>query len=179
MTNPMVVGSMMEKGGKGPEKRNRITTETHSAPRFTLTGSAVGNPHDGYDEGRHAEMKEIGIRIREVRSETGESMEEFGKKLGLSGAAVYKWEAGLSNIRENNLKTICSLYNVSLDWMLGKDMPKVPESEEHMQRREMINHAMMFLSDKELMKTEFFIADILEKPLHIGVMRGSNEEVRA
>jgi hypothetical protein len=37
----------------------------------------------------------------------------------------------------------------------------------------------MFLSDKELMKTEFFIADILEKPLHIGVMRGSNEEVRA
>ena len=128
MTNPMVVGSMMEKGGKGPKKRNRITTETQNAPRFPSLDGSVGNPRDGYDEGRHAEMKEIGIRIREVRSEAGESMEEFGKKLGLSGAAVYKWEAGLSNIRESNLKAICSLYNVSLDWMLGKDMPRSPRA---------------------------------------------------
>ena len=179
MTNQMVVGSMLEKGGEGQKKRNRITTETQNAPRFPSPEGSVGNPHGGSEGVRHAEMKEIGIRIREVRSEAGESMEEFGKKLGLSGAAVYKWEAGLSNIRESNLKMICSLYNVSLDWMLGKDMPKVPESQEHMQRREMINHAMMFLNDKELMKTEFFIADILEKPLHIGVMRESNEEVRA
>ena len=179
MTNPMVVGSMLEKGGEGPKKRNRITAETQNAPRFPSLEGSVGNPHDGYDEGEHAKAKEIGIRIREVRSEAGESMEEFGKKLGLSGAAVYKWEAGLSNIRESNLKAICFLYNVSLDWMLGKDMPKIPESQEHMQRREMINHAMMFLDDKELMKTEFFITDILEKPLHIGVMRENNEEVRA
>ena len=46
-----------------------------------------------------------------------------------------------------------------------------------MKTREMLNHAMMFLDDKELLKTEFFIANILEESLHIGVVKDDEMEV--
>lgn len=169
MPNPMLVGGTL-KEGKVPEKRNRIISETHSAPLPSLTSSAVGHPHDEQEEER-TQAKKLGIKIREVRTDAGESMDEFRKKIGVSASAVYKWEAGLSEIRESKLKELCSVYHVNEDWMLGKDMPKVPESLEHMKTREMLNHAMMFLDDKELLKTELFIADILEKPLHTGVVK--------
>lgn len=91
-------------------------------------------------------------------------------------ASVYKWESGLSTIRESNLKSICDTYNISEDWMKGYDMPKVPETDDHVKTRQLINHAMMFLSDTDLLKTEMFITSILEKPLHMGIVRNNEME---
>ncbi|MDD6845993.1 MAG: hypothetical protein PUE07_00490 [bacterium] len=94
-------------------------------------------------------------------------------------ASVYKWESGLSTIRESNLKSICDTYNISEDWMKGYDMPKVPETDDHVKSRQLINHAMMFLTEKDLLKAELFISDILEQPLHIGIMKPSDTEALA
>ena len=35
---------------------------------------------------------------------------------------------------------------------------------------------MMFLSDTDLLKTEMFITSILEKPLHMGIVRNNEME---
>ena len=131
------------------------------------------------EETQEFDMKQVGLKIKEVRSDAGESMEEFGKRLGISASAVYKWESGMTSIRENNLKVICDTYNVSEDWIKGQDMPKVPETDDHVKTRMLLNHAMMFLSDKDLLKTELFISDILERPLHIGIMKPNGTEALA
>lgn len=131
------------------------------------------------EETQEFDMKQVGLKIKEVRSDAGESMEEFGKRLGISASAVYKWESGMTSIRENNLKVICDTYNVSEDWIKGKDMPKVPETDDHVKTRMLLNHAMMFLTEKDLLKAELFISDILEQPLHIGIMKPNGTEALA
>ena len=183
--NPMLLQEIL-KGQEVPKMTDRIRSETQNAPHSTPTGSAVGNPHDVTEASTEEEedckkvfLKSLGAKIKEIRTEAGESMEEFGMGIGVSASSVYKWEAGLSLIREDKLKYICSAYNVSEDWLLGKDMPKVPESQEHIQRREVLSHAMMFLSDKDLLKAQMFITDVLEQPLHIGIVKADSTEALA
>lgn len=126
-------------------------------------------------ESEDEKRRRVGARIREVRSDAGETMAEMGKKLQVSLATVYSWESGKSNISEKNIDLICSTYHVSKEWIIGKDMPKVPESKEHMDLRNALDHAMLFMSDVELMKTENFITNILEVPYHSGVQKEDSQ----
>jgi len=128
-------------------------------------------PHDGDEEENtrkggftltQREKEELGKKVKEVRTDAGESMAEFGKRMKVSPTSVSNWESGESLMHEKSLDYLCKTYEVSKDWMLGKNMPKYPETRRHQARRECLNHAMMFMSEAELTKTETFLIDILD-----------------
>lgn len=120
--------------------------------------------------------KQMGRKIKEIRNEAGESMAQFGKRMKVSTASVYGWESGKSAMHEKNIDLLCQTYHISKDWLLGKDTPKVPESKEHMDRRNLLNHAMLFMSDVDLLKTEDFLANILDVPFHTGVEKENESQ---
>lgn len=59
----------------------------------------------------------IGERIREYRKSKKMSMAEFGERLGISGQAISQIELGKTVVNERILKSICSEYNVSREWL--------------------------------------------------------------
>ncbi len=63
----------------------------------------------------------FGEKLKEARKNTGLSQEELAERIGVSRAAVAKWETdkGLPDI--DNLKAIAALLDVSIDYLLGDD----------------------------------------------------------
>ncbi len=64
-------------------------------------------------------LKDIGKRIRQVRVEKKLSQVDLGKVLGISGAAVSKYETGDSDGGAINLARIAEIGSVSLDWLIS------------------------------------------------------------
>lgn len=60
----------------------------------------------------------LGEKIKELRKKANISQEELAEKVGVSRQAVTKWEsdAGLPDL--DNLKSIASLFNISIDELL-------------------------------------------------------------
>lgn len=60
----------------------------------------------------------LGEKIKELRKKNNISQEELSEKIGVSRQTITKWEndAGLPDIE--NIKTIASLFNISIDELL-------------------------------------------------------------
>lgn len=56
-------------------------------------------------------------RLKQLRKSLGLSQAEFGKRIGISDAAVSKLESGINNPSESTLKLICSTYHVYYRWL--------------------------------------------------------------
>ncbi len=56
-------------------------------------------------------------RVKELRKALGLSGEKFGEPLGIKRAAVSNIENGRSNLTEQMIIAICSVYNVNEDWL--------------------------------------------------------------
>ena len=59
-------------------------------------------------------------RIKEIRSDTGESLRTFVKKLNTSNSTWSAYESGKVLILADFLLEICKKYNYSADWILGR-----------------------------------------------------------
>ncbi len=57
-------------------------------------------------------------RIKEIRINLGETMEEFGKRFKTSKGAVSNWEKGRNLPNKANLKSIADLAGISVDELL-------------------------------------------------------------
>lgn len=70
----------------------------------------------------------IAQRIREERQLHELSQERLGQILGVTQQAVAKWESGKAEPDSSTLRKISSLFNVSIDYLLGNDkhMPERP-----------------------------------------------------
>jgi transcriptional regulator with XRE-family HTH domain len=68
----------------------------------------------------------IGEKIREARKSAGLTQEQIAEKLMVSRQAITKWEADKGIPDVENLKSLASLLNVSLDYLLdnGQEMNK-------------------------------------------------------
>lgn len=67
-------------------------------------------------------------RIKQIRKEFGLSQLEFGKRLGISDAAVSKIESGKNTPAETTIKLICTEFRISYDWILkGEGHMKLDE----------------------------------------------------
>ena len=71
-------------------------------------------------------------RVREIRlsSAINLSQEAFGRKIGVSGAAISRIEAGQRNITDQMILAICREFHVSYDWLItgrGEMFEKLPE----------------------------------------------------
>lgn len=73
------------------------------------------------------DMKEIGARIRRIRDEKGLTQEEFGKLIGVQGAAVSKYEKGDIDPGTAGIVRIAETGGVAIDWLItGKGPPPSP-----------------------------------------------------
>ena len=60
----------------------------------------------------------LGERIKQIRLERGETLEEFGKHFGAPKATVWNWESERNNPHKKNLKQIAKLGSTTVDELL-------------------------------------------------------------
>lgn len=65
-------------------------------------------------------MSLFSIRLKELREEHGLSLRELAEKCGLSKSAVHLYELGTRNPKREALEEIACLFNVDMDYLLGK-----------------------------------------------------------
>ncbi|MBQ8554299.1 MAG: helix-turn-helix transcriptional regulator [Clostridia bacterium] len=68
-------------------------------------------------------------RLAEMRRAHGLSQEELAEKLNISRQAISKWERAESSPDTDNLIALAQLYGVSLDVLLGLQVPQRPLDE--------------------------------------------------
>ena len=61
----------------------------------------------------------IGKRIKELREEIKITQKQLANLVGKSTTAVASWEQGLSEPCVNDLRLLCSIFEVSADYLLG------------------------------------------------------------
>ena len=69
----------------------------------------------------------IGNRIREGRKNLNMNQEEFGVKIGVSKPSISNYELGHKNPCLETLIKIADLLNVSVDYLLGRDISVINE----------------------------------------------------
>lgn len=58
-------------------------------------------------------------RIRQLREEQKWSQGELGKRIGVQISAVSKYELGKSSLSDEMIVTLCGVFDVSADYLLG------------------------------------------------------------
>ena len=70
-------------------------------------------------------MKEMGKRIKQKREEANMTMEELGKKLGVTKSTISKYERGeISQIKRNHVEELSKILHCSPEWLMGFDNAK-------------------------------------------------------
>ena len=68
-------------------------------------------------------MNSIGDRVKTLRKSLNLSLTAFGKRVGLAAPMVLRIEQGSTNVTKAILKSICSEFNVSYDWITKGEGP--------------------------------------------------------
>ena len=63
----------------------------------------------------------IGQRITRLREKSGLSQRKLGEILGVSHVSIQNWEKGISAPSSVELVKIADLFNISTDFLLGRD----------------------------------------------------------
>lgn len=111
----------------------------------------------------------FGSRLRSARLAAGFTQVQVGEKLGVSHAAVNRWETGKDEPPPGGIVALAVLYGKSTDWLLlGAD----PE-DNHKERSAYKNEAIIRLprGDPEPLSDEH--ADLLEKAVVVLRAEGS------
>ncbi len=61
----------------------------------------------------------IGIKIKELRKELGLTQKQLAKLVNKSETGLASWEQGLSEPCVNDIRSLCKIFNVSADYLLG------------------------------------------------------------
>ncbi len=66
-------------------------------------------------------MQEFKDRLKELREERGLSMKALGKEIGVSDAAVCKWENGIAEPKVTYILRLADFFDCSTDFILGRN----------------------------------------------------------
>lgn len=75
-------------------------------------------------------MNNFGTRLAECRRNKGFTQEELANRLGITPQALSKWEKGLSSPDISMVCSLCSVLDVSADYLLGTGNGKFAEDED-------------------------------------------------
>ena len=64
--------------------------------------------------------------IKQIRARNNESQEEMAERLNLSQGSITGWETGVRTPSFKTLIKIADTYNVSVDYLLGRELPVQP-----------------------------------------------------
>jgi transcriptional regulator with XRE-family HTH domain len=71
------------------------------------------------------DVSDIGVRIRTLREERGETLAALGAAVGLSASAVHQWESGTTKgLRPANLLAVADHYGVAVHWLVNGAGPQ-------------------------------------------------------
>lgn len=62
-------------------------------------------------------METMGTRIKEIRKGAGLTLENFGKRIGITASSCSTIENGKSNPSDQTVLMICREFNVNEDWL--------------------------------------------------------------
>ena len=110
-------------------------------------------------------LRALGERLRACRDWMGMTQMELAELLGVSPQAVGLWETGISSPSDEHKLSLAVLYDVSLDWLLGREQ-QVAEGRTPY--------------DVRLVVVEEFkdIVEIAEEELSVGELRRVRDIVR-
>lgn len=63
------------------------------------------------------------LRLKEVRKSKGLTQQDVAKYVGISQNNYSYWENGKVKIDNDSIKKLADLFNVSVDYLLGRDTP--------------------------------------------------------
>ena len=75
----------------------------------------------------------MNTRIKQLRKTLNLTMEEFGKRLGVTRTAISNIESGNRNVTEQMFKSICREFKVTEDWLRtgeGEMFVSLPDEDE-------------------------------------------------
>lgn len=70
------------------------------------------------------------IRIRDLRKKKGVTQSHLARRIGISRSSVNAWETGLTMPSVSHLIDLADYFNVSTDFLLGRDMQSVVSIED-------------------------------------------------
>lgn len=65
-------------------------------------------------------------RIKELRTAQNLNQKDFAKIIGIAQPTLSGWETGRTQIDYENLNKLADYFNVSLDYLLGRNVPHTP-----------------------------------------------------
>lgn len=77
-------------------------------------------------------------RFRECREASGLTQKYVALTLGVKGPSVSNWESGKTTPTTDNVAALAKLYNVSVDYLLGRDEEQ-PKSMEDSERQRYVS----------------------------------------
>lgn len=92
-------------------------------------------------------------RFRECREASGLTQKYVALTLGVKGPSVSNWESGKTTPTTENVAALAKLYNVSVDYLLGRDegQPQPAPSPADRQRRD-VEAMLRAMSEADLEK---------------------------
>lgn len=93
------------------------------------------------------------MRLRELRRRKKLSQAKLGKLMGVTGQTILNWESGIFEPNIDQLITLANIFNVSVDYLIGRDRAKV--------EAQIICNALSVISYDELL--EFLENQLKEK----------------
>lgn len=88
-------------------------------------------------------MNTFGDRLKKSRQDKKLTQIDVAKKLGIDDTTISKYENNKSEPDNDTLKKLSSLYDVSVDWLMGKPKDSVDK---------MIDYLELNLTDEEIME---------------------------
>ena len=61
--------------------------------------------------------------LKEARKKAGMTQKQVAEHIGISQNAYSYWESGRNNVDSESMKKLSDLFNVSIDYLLGRDTP--------------------------------------------------------
>lgn len=77
-----------------------------------------------YNDKAKLDKKEIGKKLKEIRSILNLSQQKLSDECGISQTTYSGYETGRYLINTTTIYTICEKYNVSMDWLVGRNNNK-------------------------------------------------------
>ncbi len=77
-------------------------------------------------------------RFRECREASGLTQKYVALTLGVKGPSVSNWESGKTTPTTENVAALAKLYNVSVDYLLGRDEEQ-PQAVEDVERQRYVS----------------------------------------
>lgn len=124
----------IENRGHGPSEEfiDCICSTYHVNKQWLLTGEGEMLLDENGKQNEVQERRNANIRLKQLRKENGCTMEQFGKKTGISKTAYWMIESGRRVISDRLAKKICDACHVGTGWLLYgyEDEKEYPLDEE-------------------------------------------------